>query len=473
MDTFIGESWDLKTVVNITSALYILSAVLFIVGLKRLGHPSTARTGNRLAAVAMLLAVLVTLIDRDIVRIEWIIVGIVTGAAIGVVLARRVQMTAMPQLVAVFNGFGGAASALVASAELVREGDRTGEIAAVTIMASAIIGAVTLTGSFIAFGKLQGFVTTRPYLIPGRNYLNAVLLVAAIALAVVLVFEPTWLVAFALMGVLALALGVLLVIPIGGADMPVVVALLNSYSGLAAAATGFVLENNMLIIAGSLVGASGLILTQIMTKAMNRSLANVMLGGFGAADGAAAGAAGAAEQRPVRSVTAEDVALILSYSRSVIFVPGYGLAVAQAQHAVRDLADVLKSRGVSVKYAVHPVAGRMPGHMNVLLAEANVPYDELKDLDEINSEFDRTDVAIVIGANDVTNPIARTDPSSPIYGMPILNVDKANAVVVLKRSMASGFAGVENELFYLEKTMMFFGDARGSIESLVREVKAL
>lgn len=473
MDTLIGPGWDLATVVNTTNAVYIVAAVLFILGLKRLGHPSTARTGNRMAAVAMLMAVVVTLIDRDIVRIEWIIVGVVIGSAVGVVLARRVQMTAMPQLVAVFNGFGGAASALVASAELVREGDAVGDIAAITIMASTIIGAVTLTGSFIAFGKLQGFVTSRPYLLPGRNYVNAVLLAVAVALAIYLVFEPNTLAAFAVMGVIALALGVLLVIPIGGADMPVVVALLNSYSGLAAAATGFVLENNMLIIAGSLVGASGLILTQIMTKAMNRSLANVILGGFGAADGASAGAAGSAEQRPVRSVTAEDVALILSYSRSVIFVPGYGLAVAQAQHAVRELAEVLKGRGVTVKYAIHPVAGRMPGHMNVLLAEANVPYDELKDLDEINSEFDRTDVAIVIGANDVTNPVARTNPSSPIYGMPILNVDNANAVVVLKRSMASGFAGIENELFYLEKTMMFFGDARKSVEDLAREVKAL
>ncbi len=467
-----GSDWDLQTVLNITNAVYIVAAVLFILGLKRLGHPSTARTGNQMAAIAMLMAVVVTLIDRDIVQVPWIVTGVVIGATIGVVLARRVQMTAMPQLVAVFNGFGGAASALVASAELVREGNAVDDVAAISIMASTIIGAVTLTGSFIAFGKLQGFVTSKPVLLPARNYLNAVLLAAAIALAIFLVFEPDTPAAFAVMGVLALALGVLLVIPIGGADMPVVVALLNSYSGLAAAATGFALENNMLIIAGSLVGASGLILTQIMTKAMNRSLANVMLGGFGAADGAAA-AGGSVEQRPVRSVSAEDVALVLSYSRSVIFVPGYGLAVAQAQHAVRDLADVLKGRGVSVKYAVHPVAGRMPGHMNVLLAEANVPYDELKDLDEINSEFDRTDVAIVIGANDVTNPSARTDTSSPIYGMPILNVDKANAVVVLKRSMASGFAGVENELFFLERTMMFFGDARGSVEDLVREVKAL
>ena len=473
-DGLFGSDWDPRTVANTTNAVYILASVLFILGLKRLGHPSTARTGNRMAAVAMLIAVVVTLIDRQIVQVPWIIAGIIIGATVGAILARRVQMTAMPQLVAVFNGFGGAASALVASAELVREGDAVDDVAAVTIMASTIIGAVTLTGSFIAFGKLQGFVASRPVLLPARNYVNAVLLAAAIALAIFLVFEPDTPAAFAAMGVIALALGILLVIPIGGADMPVVVALLNSYSGLAAAATGFVLENNMLIIAGSLVGASGLILTQIMTKAMNRSLANVMLGGFGAEDGgAAAGSGGAVEQRPVRSVSAEDVALVLSYARSVIIVPGYGLAVAQAQHAVRELADELKGRNVTVKYAVHPVAGRMPGHMNVLLAEANVPYEELKDLDEINSEFDRTDVAIVIGANDVTNPAARTDPASPIYGMPILNVDNAGAVVVLKRSMASGFAGVENELFFLEKTMMFFGDARGSVEDLVREVKAL
>ncbi len=476
-DGLFGSDWDLQTVLNVTNAFYIVASILFILGLKRLAHPSTARTGNRMAAVAMLIAVVVTLIDREIVQVPWIITGIIIGALVGAVLARRVQMTAMPQLVAVFNGFGGAASALVASAELVRAergvGAGVDDVAVVTIMASTIIGGVTLTGSFIAFGKLQGFVASQPVLLPQRNIINAVLLAAAIGIAIFLVFEPDTLAAFAIMGAIALALGILLVIPIGGADMPVVVALLNSYSGIAAAATGFVLENNMLIIAGSLVGASGLILTQIMTKAMNRSLANVMLGGFGAADGAAAGGGGAVEQRPVRSVSAEDVALVLSYARSVIVVPGYGLAVAQAQHAVRELADVLKGHNVSVKYAIHPVAGRMPGHMNVLLAEANVPYDELKDLDEINSEFDRTDVAIVIGANDVTNPAARTDPASPIFGMPILNVDNANAVVVLKRSMASGFAGVENELFFLEKTMMFFGDARGSVEDLVREVKAL
>ena len=472
MDALIGSSWDASTVFNVTNSVYILASILFILGLKRLAHPSTARNGNRMAAVAMLMAVVVTLIDRDIVRIEWIIVGVVIGALIGAVFARRVQMTAMPQMVAIFNGLGGAASAVVASAELIEHRDTLNQVSSVTIMAGTIIGAVTLTGSFIAFGKLQGFVATRPVLIPARNYVNAVLLVGAIVLGGFLVYEPDNLALFAVMGVLALALGILIVIPIGGADMPVVVALLNSYSGIAAAATGFVLSNNMLIIAGSLVGASGIILTQIMTKAMNRSLANVMLGGFGAV-ATSGGAKGAVEQRPVRSVTAEDVAMVLSYARSVVFVPGYGLAVAQAQHAVRELADVLKARGVTVKYAIHPVAGRMPGHMNVLLAEANVPYDELKDLDEINSEFDRTDVSIVIGANDVTNPIARTDPSSPIFGMPILNVDASNAVVVLKRSMASGFAGVDNELFYLDKTMMFFGDARASVESLIREVKAL
>ena len=476
MDAFIGASWDETLVNNLTTIVYIVASIVFILGLKRLASPATARTGNRMAAVAMLMAVLVTLISRDILRIEWIIVGVITGSIIGVALARKIQMTAMPQLVAVFNGFGGAASALIAAAELVRLNNAGADISvdtSITVMASTVIGAVTLTGSFIAFGKLQGLVATRPVMLPVRNYINAVLVLVAIGLAAWLVIEPDNTAAFAALILIALTLGVLLVIPIGGADMPVVVALLNSYSGLAAAATGFVLQNNMLIIAGSLVGASGIILTRIMTRAMNRSLVNVMLGGFGVEGGAPAAGPAGAEQRPVRSVTAEDVALVLSYARSVIFVPGYGLAVAQAQHAAREVADLLKSRGVSVKYAIHPVAGRMPGHMNVLLAEANVPYDELKDLDEINSEFDRTDVAVVIGANDVVNPIARTDPNSPIYGMPILNVDKAVAVIVLKRSMASGFAGVDNELFYLEKTMMFFGDARQSIENLLRELKEL
>jgi len=458
---------------NVTNVAYIVAAVLFIVGLQRLGSPATARNGNRTASMAMLLAVVATVVGNDIASWEWIIGGLIIGAAIGTYAARKVEMTAMPQLVAIFNGFGGAASGVVAAAELVKLIDLDAVIAedvSITIMASVIVGGVTLTGSFIAFGKLQGIVPTRPLLLPIRNVINVALLIGMIASTVWLVIDPS-ITPFLIAAGIALALGILVVIPIGGADMPVVIALLNSYSGIAGAATGFVLHNNMLIIAGSLVGASGLILTRIMTKAMNRSLANVMLGGFGVEDGA--GGAGGEEERPVRSIQADDAATMLAYAQSVIVVPGYGLAVAQAQHQVRELADLLKDRGISVKYAIHPVAGRMPGHMNVLLAEANVPYDELKDLDEINNEFARTDVAIVIGANDVTNPAARTDTSSPIYGMPILNVDQAQSVIMMKRSMSSGFAGVQNELFFLDKTMMLFGDAKDSVEKITAEVKDL
>ncbi len=458
---------------NVTNVAYIVAAVLFIIGLKRLGSPATARNGNRTASMAMLLAVVATVVGNDIASWEWIIGGLIVGAAIGTYAARKVEMTAMPQLVAIFNGFGGAASGVVAAAELVKLIDLDKAIAedvSITIMASVIVGGVTLTGSFIAFGKLQGIVPTRPLLLPIRNVINVALLIGMIASTVWLVIDPS-ITPFLIAAGIALALGILVVIPIGGADMPVVIALLNSYSGIAGAATGFVLHNNMLIIAGSLVGASGLILTRIMTKAMNRSLANVMLGGFGVEDGA--GGSGGEEERPVRSIQADDAATMLAYAQSVIVVPGYGLAVAQAQHQVRELADLLKDRGISVKYAIHPVAGRMPGHMNVLLAEANVPYDELKDLDEINNEFARTDVAIVIGANDVTNPAARTDSSSPIYGMPILNVDQAQSVIMMKRSMSSGFAGVQNELFFLDKTMMLFGDAKDSVEKITSEVKDL
>jgi NAD(P) transhydrogenase subunit beta len=458
---------------NITNVMYIVAAILFIVGLKQLGSPATARNGNRMSSMAMLIAVLATVVGNDIMSWEWIIGGAIVGAAIGAFSARKVAMTEMPQLVAIFNGFGGAASAVIAAGELVRLIDNGADIAedvSITIMASVIVGGVTLTGSFIAYGKLQGVVPTRPLLLPIRNVINVALLIGMIASTVWLVVDPS-MTAFFIAGGIALALGILVVIPIGGADMPVVIALLNSYSGIAGAATGFVLGNNMLIIAGSLVGASGLILTRIMTKAMNRSLANVMLGGFGVEDGAAG--SGEEETRPVTSIQPDDAATMLAYAQSVIFVPGYGLAVAQAQHQVRELADLLKEKGISVRYAIHPVAGRMPGHMNVLLAEANVPYDELKDLDEINGEFQRTDVAVVIGANDVTNPSARTDTSSPIYGMPILNVDQAQSVIMMKRGMSSGFAGVQNELFFLDKTQMLFGDAKDSVEKITSEVKDL
>ena len=458
---------------NITNAAYIVAAILFIVGLKQLGSPATARNGNRMSALAMLVAIVATVVGNDIASWEFILGGAIVGSAIGAYSARKVQMTSMPQLVAIFNGFGGAASAVIAAGELIRlidEGEVIAEDVSITIMASVIVGGVTLTGSFIAYGKLQGLVPTRPLLLPIRNVINVALLIGMVASSAWLVIDPS-ITAFLIAGAIALALGILVVIPIGGADMPVVIALLNSYSGIAGAATGFVLGNNMLIIAGSLVGASGLILTRIMTKAMNRSLMNVMLGGFGVEDGASA--SGDEETRPVTSIQAEDAATMLAYAQSVIFVPGYGLAVAQAQHQVRELADLLKEKGISVRYAIHPVAGRMPGHMNVLLAEANVPYDELKDLDEINGEFQRTDVAVVIGANDVTNPSARTDKSSPIYGMPILNVDQAQSVIMMKRGMSAGFAGVQNELFFLDTTQMLFGDAKDSVEKITAEVKAL
>jgi len=469
-----------QATINLINGLYIVAAVLFILGIKFLGSPRTARRGNALSALAMLIAVGVTLISEEIVEFEWIILGVVIGSVIGVILARTVQMTGMPQMVAVLNGFGGGGSALVAAAEFMRVNDlvRTGDLSAVSEDVAAIalfstaLGALTLTGSLVAFGKLQGLVTTRPLMLPARNIINALLGIAIIAISVYLVFEPNNPELYALVGILGALFGILLVIPIGGADMPVVISLLNSYSGVAAAATGFVLNNNILIVAGAVVGASGLILTRIMTKAMNRSLSNVMLGGFGAESSSSTGGPAPGE-RPYRSVTAEDAAMILGYSQSVIFVPGYGLAVAQAQHAVKELASLLQERGITVKYAIHPVAGRMPGHMNVLLAEADVPYDQLLDLDQSNPEFERTDVAVVIGANDVTNPAARTNPESPIYGMPILNVDKASQVIVLKRSMATGFSGIDNDLFYLDNTAMYFGDAKKSVQDLVSEVREI
>tara|TARA_Y100000814_G_scaffold134512_1_gene97467 strand:- start:1034 stop:2431 length:1398 start_codon:yes stop_codon:yes gene_type:complete len=462
---------DIST--NIENVLYLISGSIFIIGLKKLSSPRTARNGNRLSALGMLIAIIATTLKYTDINIEWILVGLIVGATIGSVLARYVEMTAMPQLVALFNAFGGAASGLVAMYEVLYSADPSSEIFTLAAVSFAtIVGSVTLTGSFIAFGKLQGIVTTKPVLLPIRNIINSIIAIAMIVIAIMMCLAETdtsnYL--YALVA-LSLLFGILIVIPIGGADMPVVVALLNSYSGIAGAGAGFVLGNPLLIIAGSLVGASGLILTRIMTKAMNRSLMNVMLGGFGAESSGSSNQT--TEDRPVTSVSSEDAAMILAYSESIIFVPGYGLAVAQAQHQINELASLLKDRDISVKYAIHPVAGRMPGHMNVLLAEANVPYDELKDLDEINSEFDRTDVAIVVGANDVTNPSARSDKDSPIYGMPILNVDKAKTVIVLKRSMASGFSGVQNDLFFLEKTNMLFGDAKDSIEGMIKEVREI
>ena len=458
---------------NIENIVYLISASLFIVGLKRLASPITARNGNRLASLGMLIAIVLTILKYTDNNFEWIILGIVIGGLLGIILSKYVQMTAIPQLVAIFNGFGGGASALVAIYEILYQKESVISIFVLAaIVFSTVLGSLTLTGSFIAFGKLQEIIPTRPILFPLRNYLNSLLLLLIIFLAVIMVIPNfSSLNILYILIVLSLLAGILIVIPIGGADMPVIIALLNSYSGIAAAGAGFVLNNPVLIISGSLVGASGLILTRIMIKAMNRSLANVILGGLGSEEGSQQ--TNSNENRPVKSLNTEDAAMILEYAENVIFVPGYGLAVAQAQHQINELANILKDNGANIKYAIHPVAGRMPGHMNVLLAEANIPYNELKDLDEINSEFDNADVAVVVGANDVTNPIARTDPSSPIYGMPILNVDKAKSVIVLKRSMASGFAGIENELFFLDKTSLLFGDARDSIEKMTREIKNL
>ncbi|MGH7482578.1 MAG: NAD(P)(+) transhydrogenase (Re/Si-specific) subunit beta [Longimicrobiales bacterium] len=456
---------------------YLIASVLFILGLKRLSSPRTARSGNLLGAVGMLIAIVVTLLDRQIVTVGAIVLGVLIGTLVGVAMARLVKMTAMPQMVGALNGFGGGASLIVASAEYLQtpvdqalRGDT-----AVTIVLSVLIGGVTLAGSFVAFGKLQELVTGRAVTYPLQKTSNALLFAGLVALGAWIVATPVDPVPLWVFAAASLLLGILVVIPIGGADMPVVISLLNSYSGLAAAATGFVLQNNVLIIAGALVGASGLILTRIMCVAMNRSLVNVLFGAFGAGAGTGA-AAGAGpdvglDGRIVRDTSAEDVAMLMAYSGDVVVVPGYGLAVAQAQHQVREMAALLEARGVRVKYAIHPVAGRMPGHMNVLLAEANVPYEQLFEMEQINPELSRTDVALVIGANDVVNPAAKTTPGSPIYGMPIVNVDEARNVIVLKRSMSPGFAGIDNELFYADNTRMLFGDARASLTSIIAALK--
>ena len=455
---------------DLVNLVYLLAAVLFILGLRGLSHPRTAVRGNLMGAIGMLLAVVVTLVNEDIVGFEVILVGVVVGALVGTFFALRVPLTAIPQLVALFNGFGGAASALIAGAALeaallaTEEPDVQFTVAS---SATALIGFVTLLGSLVAFCKLQGVITERPLLIPGRHVINVTLGLVCLALAAWLVIDPTSSIAFwALAGVAAL-LGILLVIPIGGADMPVVISLLNSYSGIAAASTGFVLGNSMLIIAGSLVGAAGFILTSLMCRAMNRSLVNVVFGGVGAAVASVA-ESGEVYAGRVKSALVEEVAMLAEAARRVVIAPGYGMAVAQAQYAVRDLVNLLESRGVEVEFAIHPVAGRMPGHMNVLLAEANIPYDKLKEMDEVNPTFPQTDLVLVIGANDVVNPTARNDdPSNPIAGMPILNVDEARSVVVVKRSLSPGFAGIPNPLFAADNTLMLFGDAKRVAQDLV------
>jgi H+-translocating NAD(P) transhydrogenase subunit beta len=453
---------------------YLVAAACFILGIKRLSSPATARQGNFLSGTGMLIALVVTLFDRAIVSYEVILAGLVVGSIIGVSMARAVKMTSMPQMVALLNGFGGAASLTVGGAEFLRA-ELAGEVptadTSVSIQLAVLIGAVTFSGSLIAFAKLQELMTGRPIVYPGQKVGNALIFLAIVGLSVYQVAtpEPILWPFYAVVG-LSLVLGVLLVIPIGGADMPVVISLLNSYSGIAAAMTGFVINNHVLIIAGALVGSSGIILSQIMCRAMNRSLANVLFGAFGAAG--AGGPARSSEGLTVRELRVEDASIQLAYARLVIVVPGYGLAVAQAQHQVRELAELIEKQGGEVKYAIHPVAGRMPGHMNVLLSEANVSYDRLiTDVDEANALLPRADLAIVIGANDIVNPAALEDPGSPIYGMPIIRADTAQRAVVMKRSMASGFAGIENDLFYRENTYMLFGDAKKTLEGLITEIK--
>ena len=442
---------------------YLVASVLFILGLRNLSSPRTASLGNQMAAVGMLIAIVATLLVQGVVDYPIVIAGVVVGSLIGALAATRIQMTDMPQMVALLNGFGGAASVLVAGAEVSSRISANAVPAGIVppaIVASVLIGGVTLTGSLIAFAKLQELMRGAPIQYPAQQYINALIALGTVGTCVVLAMDPLNLELFAVLTALALLLGILLVIPIGGADMPVVIALLNSYSGLAACATGFVLDNSALVISGSLVGASGLILTKIMCDAMNRSLGNVLFGAFGAqVEGAAGGTAGV-DQGTATAYTPIDAAVIFSNARSVIVVPGYGMAVAQAQHAVRELTDTLAENGIEVNFAIHPVAGRMPGHMNVLLAEADVPYDRLVEMDEINPQFPETDVALVLGANDVVNPAAREDESSPIYGMPVLEVDRAQHVFVIKRSMNPGFAGIQNPLFFKDNTMMIFGDAK-------------
>ena len=451
--------------------LYLASAVAFIVGLKLLGSPKTARSGNRIAAGGMLGAIVITLVSEDIVNWPTIVAGLVVGAGLGAFFAIRVQMTSMPQMVAAFNGFGGLASALVAAVAVVEADlDSIAAETDVSILVSIVVGSITFTGSFVAFAKLQGLLPGRPLNFPGQNLVNALFLATAIGAAIwgAIAAEAAgfWIVAG-----IALAVGVLGVIPIGGGDMPVVISLLNSCSGLAAAAAGFAIESNALIIGGALVGAAGLILTIQMTEAMNRSLASVLFAGFGSGEGGAGMAT--TGDKPVTRATAEDVAIALRYAGSVMIVPGYGLAVAQAQHALRDLAEALEEQGVTAHYAIHPVAGRMPGHMNVLLAEADVPYEQLLDLEQANPRFARTDVVLILGANDVVNTSARDDPGSPIYGMPILNVDQAERVIVVKRSLSPGFAGIDNPLFYDVKTSMLFADAKAALEDSLTALKSL
>ena len=448
----------------------LVAAVCFILALKGLSSPKTARRGNLIGAAGAALAVVVVFAaGDDYGNLAAIVVAIALGSIIGAVAARRVQMTAMPQLVALFNGAGGGAAALVAIIEYFEAGEGQGNVALVATVLTIIIGSVSFTGSLVTFLKLQEIMTTRPVVIPAGRFITSGVAIATVGLGVALVNAPSTLVLWALVSV-ALILGVLFVLPVGGADVPIVISLLNAFTGLSVAASGYVLGNVLLIVAGTLVGASGTLLTRMMAQAMGRPLTNTLFGAFTAT---ASAGTGTGEARPYRTSTPQDVAIMLGYARKVVIVPGYGLAVAQAQGTVRELADLLLSKGIEVDYAIHPVAGRMPGHMNVLLAEANIPYEQLREMDEVNPEFVDTDVALVVGANDVVNPAARDDPTAPIYGMPILDVDQAQQVVFLKRSMRPGFAGIENDLLFQEKTSLLFGDAKDSLGKVVSAVKAL
>jgi len=446
---------------------YLIAAVCFIIGLKRLSHPKTARSGNFIAAIGMLVAIAATLFSSGKLDLELIAIGFIIGGSIGALFATRIQMTEMPQMVAIFNGFGGGASALVASSTFLTPPESNFLIVCISVL----IGTLTFSGSFIAFGKLQGFISGKPIVFKGQQFLNALAFSAIIILLSInnLGILDSQSIFYAILA-LSFLLGIGLVVPIGGADMPVVISLLNSYSGIAATATGFLIGNNGLIISGSLVGASGLILTNIMCKGMNRSLANVI---FGAVGLEVASGDGSQKEMNIKSYSTTEAAMIMDAAEKIIIVPGYGLAVAKAQHVAREVADTLKAQGKKVLYGIHPVAGRMPGHMNVLLAEADVSYDLLKDLDEINPEFEDCDVALILGANDVVNPAARHDQSSPIYGMPILNVDKSRTVIINKRSMNPGFAGIQNELFGYDNSIMVFGDAKDMLNDLLKEIKEL
>lgn len=472
MSQFLPEAIQ-SSLPNIIQLLYLLATGFFIVGIKRLSSPATARSGNQMASFGMLIGVAVTLFDQEIISFPLIIAGVVVGSLIGIVAAKKVQMTAMPEMVAIFNGFGGGASALVAWGEFARvEPTLIAVDGLITTGLSILIGSITFTGSFIAFGKLKGFIDGGRIALPGQNIINLVLTAVALGLVGWFTVDPTYQLVFWSLFGLALLIGVLTVLPIGGADMPVVISLLNSYSGIAASMAGFVLGNNLLIISGALVGAAGLILTNVMCKAMNRTLLNVLFGAFGGGEDGGPGDTGDSD-KSVQKTFADDVAIQCSYANKVIIVPGYGLAVAQAQHVLKEVANLLEEKGVEVAYGIHPVAGRMPGHMNVLLAEADVPYDQLYDMEEINPQFKNTDVVLVIGANDVVNPAAKTSPGSPIYGMPILNVDEAKRTIIFKRSLSPGYAGIDNALFYSDDNQMFFGDAKKSLQELSKAVKEL